>query len=132
MKKKIPVSGPQIPMQNPFASLTQEAFPDVPLAEHGRSAASPDEPSKSIPQARPPRIVLRREKARRGGKSVVIASQLPTHLSRSELEVLCKKARKSLGCGGCLEGREIVLQGDNADRVRTFFEREGFAPVGPG
>ncbi len=72
------------------------------------------------------RIVLRREKARRGGKTVVVVSQLPTHLSPPELENLCRDARKSLGCGGTLEGREIELQGDQPDRVRTFFEKLGY------
>jgi len=72
------------------------------------------------------RIVLRREKSNRGGKTVVVVSQLPTHLSPPEIENLTRAARKGLGCGGTVHGREIELQGDQPERVRAFFEREGF------
>lgn len=68
----------------------------------------------------------------RGGKTVVIISQLSTHLSPPELENLAKKARKSLGCGGHVVHREIEIQGDQADRVKAFLRKEGFDPVGPG
>ena len=74
--------------------------------------------------------MLRREKARRGGKTVIVVGQLPTHLSPPELENLARRARKSLGCGGQLIGREIELQGDQADRIRAFLDKEGFAPAG--
>ena len=76
------------------------------------------------------RIVLRREKARRGGKTVVVVSQLPTHLSPPEIENLLKEARKALGCGGTVMEREIELQGDQPDRVRAFFEEKGYAVGG--
>ncbi len=75
--------------------------------------------------------MLRREKSHRGGKTVVVVSQLPTHLSPPELENLCRDARKSLGCGGSLNGREIELQGDQPDRVKAYFEKLGYVVVGP-
>jgi translation initiation factor 1 len=130
MSKKIPVSAAQAPLQNPFASLNPEAFPESSEPDPGASKAT--SPRPVAPRAARPRIVLRREKARRGGKTVVVASGFPTHLSVQELEALCKKARKALGCGGTLGGREIELQGDNPDRVRAFFEDGGFAVAGPG
>lgn len=122
MSKKIPVSAPQIPVQSPFAALDPSGYSQTP----------PTEPTAQKLQSskKPPRFVLRREKARRGGKTVVVADQFPTHLSVGELELLCKKARKALGCGGTLHGREIELQGDNAERVREFYQREGFLVVG--
>jgi translation initiation factor 1 len=129
MSKKIPVSAAQAPLQNPFASLNPEAFPESSAPGPGASPPKPP-PLESKPKRH--RIVLRREKARRGGKTVVVASGFPTHLSVPELEALCKKARRALGCGGTLGGREIELQGDNPDRVRAFFEGGGFAVAGPG
>lgn len=76
------------------------------------------------------RIVLRRETAHRGGKTVVVVSQIPTHLSPPEIEKIARDARKSLGCGGAVHGREIELQGDMAARVRTYFEGQGFVVGG--
>ena len=121
MSKKIPVSASQAPLQSPFASLEIAAPPAIePL---------PQQPERT-PKSQ--RIVLRREKSHRGGKTVIVASQFPTHLSPPELEVLLKKARRSLGCGGALAGREMEIQGDQAERVRAFFESCGFAVAGPG
>ena len=117
MSKKIPVSGPQAPLQNPFAALSSEGLPEGEIVE---TEAAPTGGKKK------PRIILRREKSNRGGKTVVVVSQLPTHLSPPEIENLCKAARKGLGCGGSVHNREIELQGDQTDRVRAFFEKEGF------
>jgi len=121
--KKIPVSGSSSPLQqNPFSGLDISGLPPGP--EKDIVPEPPVESSRSKPKVH--RIVLRREKARRGGKTVVVVSQFPTHLSPPELENLCRDARKSLGCGGTLEGREIELQGDQPDRVRAFFEKLGY------
>jgi translation initiation factor 1 len=124
MSKKIPVSGQQAPLQSPFAALESSGLP-----------AGPETPVLSAREervaAKRHRIVLRREKSQRGGKTVVVVSQLPTHLSPPEIENLCRDARKGLGCGGTVTGREIELQGDQADRVRDWFEKHNFSVVGP-
>ena len=115
--KKIPVSGPQAPLLSPFAGLQMEGL---------REAPAPEAAGVPSPKPKRHRIVLRRETARRGGKTVVVVSQLPTHLSPPEIENLCRAARKVLGCGGSVHEREIELQGDQPARVRQFFEAEGF------
>lgn len=124
MAKKIPVSAPQEPLQSPFASLSPAGLPEA----YAMPAEQPPSPAK---QPKRHRIVLRREKSQRGGKTVVVVSQLPTHLSPPEIENLCRDARKGLGCGGTVAGREIELQGDQADRVRMWFEKAGYLVVGP-
>jgi translation initiation factor 1 len=118
MRKKIPVSAPQQPLQSPFSALD--------------SAGLPEGPSDPLPsKLRKARIVLRREKAQRGGKTVIVVSQLPTHLSPSELMALVREARRALGCGGSVRGREIEIQGDQAARVRCHFEALGYEVAGP-
>lgn len=124
MSKKIPVSAPQSPLQSPFAALDSAGLPEGP-------AEVPAPPPNRSEKRTRHRIVLRREKSNRGGKTVVVVSQLPTHLSPPELENLCRDSRKSLGCGGSLQGREIELQGDQPDRVRAYFEKQGYVVVGP-
>ena len=121
MAKKIPVSAPQAPLLSPFAGLNLENLPEGP--------AEVSEPTAPASKKRH-RIVLRRETSHRGGKTVVVVSQFPTHLSPPELENLARRAKQSCGCGGTLIGREIELQGDNPPRVRAFFEKEGFQVAG--
>jgi len=125
VSKKIPVSAPQTPLQSPFAALDSTGLPEGSLAEEKSKL---DNRKSKISRHR---VVLRREKSNRGGKTVVVVSQLPTHLSPPELENLCRDARKGLGCGGTLQGREIELQGDQPDRVRAYFEKLGYTVVGP-
>ncbi|CAN5812321.1 translation initiation factor [soil metagenome] len=122
MSKKVPISAEQSPLQSPFAALDIKDLPP-----------GPDAPPISVrkQEKKAHRLVLRREKSNRGGKTVVVVSQLPTHLSPPEIENLCRDARKSLGCGGTVQGREIEIQGDQPDRVRTYFEKLGYVLVGP-
>jgi translation initiation factor 1 len=120
MGKKIPVSVPQQPLQSPFSALSSAGLPE-----------GPPNPGPSSIARRKTRVVLRREKARRGGKTVIVISHLPTHLSLAEIEDLSREARKTLGCGGSVHGREIEIQGDQADRVRSYFEAQGYEVAGP-
>lgn len=119
MSKKLPVSGPQRPLQSPFSTLDSTGLPE-----------GPAEPRPSMTRKKG-RIVLRREKAQRGGKTVIVVSHLPTHLSPLEIEDLSREARKVLGCGGSVRGREIEIQGDQAMRVRHHFEELGYEVAGP-
>jgi translation initiation factor 1 len=121
--KKIPVSQSQQPLAtNPFAALEISAAlppgPEEPQVSNLRSQISAG------------RVVLRREKSGRGGKTVVVAGDFAAHFSISDLEALAKRARQACGCGGTVAGREIELQGDDPARARRFFEGEGFRVAG--
>ncbi|MDD5198764.1 MAG: translation initiation factor [Terrimicrobiaceae bacterium] len=118
MAKKIPISHLQQPLAvNPFAGLEIGGLPAGPEPAPGRAAKKG-------------RVVLRREKSRRGGKTVVVAGDFASHFSDSDLEMLARRAKQACGCGGTVAGREIELQGDEPARVRRFFEAEGFRVVG--
>ena len=123
MRKRIPVSGPRQPLQNPFSALDLQGLPDP----------APPEPASGTTD-KPPRrhrIVLRRETAQRAGRPVIVVSRLPTHLAPPEIDNLCRDARKALGCGGTVREREIELQGDQPEKVRRHFEAQGFQVAGP-
>jgi translation initiation factor 1 len=123
VSKKIPVSQSQSPLSaNPFAAL--EISADLPP---GPEESKLDNRESKIPKGR---VVLRREKSQRGGKTVVVVSDFAPHFTADDLEVFARKARKSCGCGGTVAGREIELQGDDPARVRRFFEGEGFRVAG--
>ncbi len=121
-KTRIDISGQQSALQSPFAALQLEGLPDA-----------PPQPEREIAVAAPTkmgRVVLRREKAQRGGKTVVVVSDFEDRISHAEIEDLAKKARQACGCGGTVRGREIELQGDNAPKIRAYFEGAGFRVAG--
>lgn len=76
------------------------------------------------------RVVLRKETAHRGGKTVIVVHELPTHLLPSELEVLAKELRQVIGTGGALKGRVIEMQGDQPAKIRAFLEKKGYQVAG--
>ena len=120
--KKIPVSQSQQPLAaNPFAALQMDGLPN------GPEKSEIQNPKSKMPLGR---VVLRREKSGRGGKTVVVASDFAAHFTAADLEALAKRARQACGCGGTVADREIELQGDDPARARRFFEGEGFRVAG--
>jgi translation initiation factor 1 len=92
-----------------------------------------NETAPSAKLAEPPRqvwkmgqVVLRRETAHRGGKTVIVVDDFATHLPSSVIERVAKKLRVGCGCGGAVKGRAIEVQGDQAVKVRALLEAEGF------
>jgi len=121
VSKKIPVSQSQSPLAaNPFASL--EISADLPPGPEQTSVPKPQDPRG--------RVVLRREKSQRGGKTVIVVGDFASHFTADDLETFARKAKQTCGCGGTVSGREIELQGDDPARVRRFFEGEGFRVAG--
>lgn len=74
--------------------------------------------------------MLRREKAHRGGKTVIVVHHFATHVPASAIEAIAKKLRRACGCGGTVKERTIELQGDQAARIRAVLEQEGFQVAG--
>jgi translation initiation factor 1 len=135
---------------SPFASLRGGASPSGSVAP---SADAPAPPAAAPPAAAPPaaapppaaqgtpsprrgRLVLRRETKHRGGKTAIIVTGFGglDDLKAGELESLARELKRSLACGGSLEGvaphQEIVLQGDQPARVAEFLRARGFRVAG--
>jgi len=132
-KTKIAVAeagrGPEL-KHNPFGALGGIAAPG---AEQPSNVSVPPAvtPEPAAPKVRG-RLVLRREKKHRGGKTVVIVGGLRAnaHLPESEIEKLAKHLKAQLGCGGSVErvtnDTEIVIQGDQPARVAELLRDKGF------
>lgn len=120
-QKRIPISAPPEPFVSPFAELDLPGLPPGP------------EPSPAAERQghAPGVVVLRREKAHRGGKTVVVISGFSEAHSIERIEEIARAARQQCGVGGTVHGREIELQGDQAERVRTFFASAGYRVAGP-
>jgi translation initiation factor 1 len=76
------------------------------------------------------RVMLRRERAYRSGKTVIVIDEFATHLPISVIEKTAKKIRLACGCGGTVKDRAIEIQGDQPGKIRAILEAEGFLVAG--
>ena len=132
-RPKVDVSRPAAPLQfNPFAqldgldalkNLPRAPEPEPPPQRSAKAVVPPQSPRKSRG-----RLVLRKEKKDRGGKTVVVISgfaELPG-ANAVMIAALAKELKGKLGCGGSFDRHEIVLQGDRAAAVNALLEELGF------
>ncbi|BDG10653.1 translation initiation factor [Anaeromyxobacter paludicola] len=122
MAKRDKPDAPPPPFHNPFASLRDKLGP-LPEAPPEPAAPAP------APAARPApaRAVVRLERKGRGGKEVTVVEKL--ELPAAELERWLTELKRSLGCGGAVEGSALVLQGDLRDRAAALLELRGVRKV---
>ncbi len=127
--KKIPPPKPE-PREgalkhNPFAALggAREGPPDAPSAPTPPAAPEAREPAKLAGK-----IVVRREKAGRGGKTVTRVSGLPAE----RLEELASRMKKALGCGASVEGGDLLLLGSLVPRAAAWLRADGATRVVEG
>ncbi len=122
--KRIPVSGPQGGLNAAFSTLNIEGLPEGPSVQTSEASTAGGALIKSG------RVVLRRERAQRGGKTVLVVDGFGEQHSLQGIESLGKRLRSACGCGGTIRGRSLEVQGDQAARVRSFLEGEGFQVAG--
>jgi translation initiation factor 1 len=103
------------------------------LAKHGvpvRQTPPPAAPT-SAPASPPPtgdlarcaKIVLRRERKGRGGKTATVVAGLG--LPARALDALARELRHALGCGATVAGDTIVVQGDLVPRIHPWLASRG-------
>ena len=137
-RKKVDVAPrPSTPLQsNPFAMLGEvdalKNLPTPPEPEKPRPVAEAPRPAKPPKPVIPPgsrgRLILRREKKDRGGKTVVVVygfTELPG-ANAVMIGDLAKELKGKLGVGGSFDRQEIVLQGDRPAAVCALLEELGF------
>jgi translation initiation factor 1 len=106
--------GKSAPFHNPFLALKDK------LTDLAPGVAEEPAPTK-IAQARTkewPRAVVNCERKGHGGKEMTRI----THMMESadEAQALVLKLKQQLGVGGKSEGRDILLQGDQRERVKPL------------
>ena len=94
-----------------FSTSETGASADVPVRDDTENA--PAQPSMDA-------IRFRKERKGRGGKTVTVIEGFGVPLDR--LAALVKKMKKALGVGAAVEGDNIVLQGDVAERARQWLD----------
>lgn len=109
-----------------------------PSTESSESAETPDPSSTALPgpDASPAssdetelgaKLVVQRERKKRGGKTVTRIRGLEVD-ARVRKE-LAKQLAKALGCGSSVEDADILLQGAQVERAADWLERRGASPV---
>jgi translation initiation factor 1 len=113
------------PKQEP---LTQLGAMEINLT---KLAPGPEELPKISPSLwKLGRVVLRRERAHRGGKTVIVIDDFAIHLPISVIEKTARKVRMACGCGGTVRDRSIEIQGDQPGKIRAVLEAEGYQVAG--
>jgi translation initiation factor 1 len=124
-KPKLDLTPTGAGLSNPFAALETNGLPAGETAPTP-APATPAEPKPS----KYGRVVLRREKAHRGGKTVIVIHEFAPNISYSYIEHLAGKLKATCGCGGTTRERTIEIQGDQPGRIRALLEAEGFRVAG--
>ena len=101
---------------NPFASFSSEGLPP-----------GPNTPARPVKLGR---VVLRRETAHLGGKTVIVVHDFAPQISAAKIEELATKLKKACGCGGTVKERQIEVQGNQPAKIRALLETEGFTVAG--
>ena len=96
---------------NPFAALRPDGAP-APKADE----PSPAEQSSASPEGR---LVVRREKKGRGGKTVTRISGL----GDQDLTALARDLKRALGCGATVEEGDVLVQGAQVERAAAWLEQ---------
>ena len=123
-------AAPATPFHDAFATL-RARLPARPAPREAGAGSEPLPPRAPGGEARPvARAVVRLERKGRGGKEVTVVEKLD--LSPADLDRWLKELKRSLGCGGAVEGEALALQGDLRERAAALLERKGVRKVTRG
>lgn len=116
--KPIDTSGGAKLTHNPFAALA--GAPATAVGDDPCPPASTE--ARSEPSVRfAPKVVVRREKKGRGGKTVTRIAGI----GAEHREELAGRMKSALGCGAVVEGEDVVLLGALVDRAADWLEGQG-------
>lgn len=116
------------PPQQGLAGLG-DAFANLPLAPLPSTPPTPV-PAEPAKPKRAGRVVLRRETAHRGGRTVIVVHDFPPFVTLKALEDIARKLRHAIGTGGTVRERTIEMQGDQPGKIRAFLEGLGYQVAG--
>lgn len=79
------------------------------------------------PKSLPPEqqtAYLHRERKGRGGKAVTVIKNL--QLTDEDRKTLAKALKKSVGVGGSVSGEDIIIQGEDRERIAAVLQKMGY------
>ena len=88
-----------------------------------RFEEEPAESAETLPPSQQ-KLKIRYETKNRGGKAVTLV--LGFIGTDEDLQILGKKLKNYCGTGGSAKDSEIIIQGDQREKVKVFLVKEGF------
>jgi translation initiation factor 1 len=124
-KPKIPTSPPPEEPTNPALAelLRARGFDSAPAAAAPPPAETRKPTKDPCDLTKAGKLVVRRERKGRGGKTVTVVSGIER--PPAQLEAIAQAMRKALGCGSTVEQGTIVLLGDIVPRAQAWLEAHG-------
>lgn len=111
----------EAPFHQPLAGLAALKAQMAPVEAPAPAPSSPSSPKKTPTLG--PKLVLQKERKGHGGKTMTRIKGLT--IRGVALENLAKALKKAMGCGAVVEGQEILIQGDQTERLATWLQNNG-------
>ncbi|MFK7927256.1 MAG: translation initiation factor [Myxococcota bacterium] len=112
-------------MSKSLAELMAEAgFQASGGAEPESADSAAPEPAATDPVSFGPKVVVRSTRKGRGGRTVTVVQGV-----RTGIDDVCAALKRQVGVGVRREGHDVVLQGDQRDRVARWLEAQGVKKV---
>lgn len=120
---------PELRQGLPGLAALRERVPAGPAAGAAPPApAAPDAPTgKSTVYTRAARVVVRRERKGHGGKTMTRIEGLAG--TARELDAAVRDVKRALGCGATLERGDVLVQGDQGERLQAFLASHGVRKI---
>lgn len=100
-----------------YSNIVYSTDPDIRLEEF------PSDTAQNLPPAEQ-KIKIRLDKKHRGGKTVTLVENFIG--TTGEKEELGKKLKTSCGTGGSVKDNEILVQGDNREKIMQWLLKNGY------
>jgi translation initiation factor 1 len=104
---------------NSFSALVYSTNPDVKIEEDREETETLDKAKQ--------KLRIRLETKHRGGKAATLIAGFIGN--NDDLEALCKLLKTHCGTGGSAKDGEILIQGDNREKVKAFLLKQGYKDV---
>lgn len=128
-KPKVPVAGSSAALKQSLSGLAALRDQLPPGSATPADASTPSTAAAAAAAAtasvysRGKKVVVRRERKGHGGKTVTRIEGLIG--SDAEMVTVTRELKRRLGCGATLDGNDLLIHGDQSDRVIAFLSTQG-------
>jgi translation initiation factor 1 len=128
-RDRLPTKQPPAPLTQSLSGLAalRAQLPPGAAVHSPQVTGSTASASEADPIARANKVVLRRERKGHGGKTATRIEGLSG--SHDEVQATLRELKGALGCGATIDGDDILVQGDQVDRVVALLQSRGVKKI---